>query len=419
MLIVRWIQHHLISQICIAIVLGTGIGLWKPELAAYTSILGELFIRALKSIAPVLILILIASAIANQQIGKTSGIKPIILLYFLGTLAAAFLSVTLSYFYPIHIELTQSFDTASAPQSIQEVLKGVLFQLVDNPIRALMEGNFLGLVVWGVALGITLNTASNSTKTIFLDISSCISRIITFIIRLAPIGILGLTMQTIANSGLEGLLSYLNLLALLLVAMAIFALIINPLLCFFYLKRNPYPLLFLCLKESGLTAFFTRSSAANIPVNLELCKRLNLDKDIYAISIPLGSAMNTGGAAITVSVLTLAAVHTLNIPIDFLSAFLLAVVSALCACGASGVAGGSLLLIPLAASLFGINNDIAMNIVAIGFMIGVLQDAVETAVNSSSDVFYTAVVCEMLKSKSAKAAESSLNIDATEAETGS
>ncbi len=392
MRIISSFRQSLILQIIIGIILGCLLAVSFPTLSLYTGFLGELFIKALKSIAPLLVLVLVASAIANQNTQQKPNIKPIFFMYLTGTLAAGFLAVAISFAFPLTVNLLDKLPQSQPPEGIRQVLMSIVFKLVDNPVTALIDANYLGLIVWGVGLGITLTKASDSTKKVFLDISSCISRIVTFIIRFAPLGIFGLTMQTVSNSGLAGLASYVNLLAVLLLAMALFALVVNPAIVYLKMRRNPYPLLFICLKESGTTAFFTRSSAANIPVNMALCKKLKLDEDTYSVSIPLGATINTGGAAITISILTLCAVNTLGIHVDFFTAVLLAIVSALCACGASGVAGGSLLLIPLACSLFGINNEVAMNMVAIGFMIGVIQDAVETAVNSSTDVFYTAAV---------------------------
>jgi serine/threonine transporter len=402
MQIIDLIKNSLIIQILLGMILGCIYALSFPEISIYAETLGNLFIRALKSIAPVLILMLVASAIANQQANQKPKVKPIFMLYIAGTLAAAFLSVGVSFLYPVEIHLMENLPASNSPEGIGAVFIRILFKLIDNPINALIEGNYLGLIVWGVGLGLTLRHATDSTKQVFLDLSGCITQIVRFVIRLAPLGVFGLTVQTLSSSGLNGLLSHIHVLSILLITMGIFALTINPLLVFLVTRKNPYPLLFFCLRESGIPAFFTRSSTANIPINIELCQKLGLDQETYSVSIPLGAAMNTAGAAITISVLTLSAVYTLGIQVDFFSAVLLAIVSALCACGASGVAGGSLLLIPLAASLFGINNEVAMNIVAIGFMIGILQDAVETAVNSSTDVFYTAAI---LKHKNDNQAE--------------
>ncbi|MCY4046322.1 MAG: serine/threonine transporter SstT [Cellvibrionales bacterium] len=399
MKIIERIKNSLIIQILLGMLLGCIFTVAFPEFTPLAETLGDLFIRALKSIAPILILLLVASAIANQQTNQQPKVRPIFFLYLAGTLAAAFLSVGMSFLAPVEVHLMDGLPSSNAPEGIRAVFVSILFKLVDNPINALIEGNYLGLIVWGVGLGLTLRHSTDSTKRIFLDISGCITQIVHFVIHLAPLGVFGLTVQTLSSSGFNGLLGHLHLLSLLMVTMAIFALIVNPLLVFIMTKQNPYPLLFFCLRESGIPAFFTRSSTANIPINIKICETLGLDKETYSVSIPLGAAMNTAGAAITVSILTLSAVHTLGIQVDFFSAVLLAIVSALCACGASGVAGGSLLLIPLAASLFGINNEVAMNIVAIGFMIGILQDAVETAVNSSTDVFYTAAILNRKSNK--------------------
>ena len=318
--------------------------------------------------------------------------RPILLLYVIGTLSAAFVAVGLSSLFPTVLMLNVADIATQPPQGIGEVLNNLLFKIVDNPVSAIMTGNFIGILVWGVALGLGLRHAAPATKEVFADIAAAVTMIVRIVIRLAPIGIFGLVAGTIAEAGLSALADYARILAVLLGAMLIMALIVNPLIVWIRIRRNPYPLVLTCLRESGVTAFFTRSSAANIPVNLALAERLGLEKDTYAVSIPLGATINMGGAAITITVLTLAAAHTLNINVDFGTAMLLSVVAAVSACGASGVAGGSLLLIPLSCSLFGIPNEIAMQVVAVGFVISVLQDSAETALNSSTDVVFTAAV---------------------------
>jgi serine/threonine transporter len=338
------------------------------------------------------VLVLVASAIANRRASHTAQLRPIVFLYLIGTFSAALLAVTVSMLFPTTLALQVSEVSISAPQGITEVLGGLLQKLVDNPLNAILTGNYIGILVWGVLLGMFLHQAADSTRRMLADTADAVTNIVRIVIRLAPIGIFGLVAGNLAESGLSVLGSYARILTVLLSCMLIVALVINPLLVWVKTRRNPYPIVFAALRESGVTAFFTRSSAANIPVNLALCERLNLEKDTYAVSIPLGATINMGGAAITITVLTLAATNTLGIDIDFLTALLLSVVAALSACGASGVAGGSLLLIPLSCALFGISNDVAMQVVGVGFVISILQDSAETALNSSTDVVFTAAV---------------------------
>ncbi len=355
-------------------------------------LLGNLFVQALKAVAPVLVLVLVASAIANRRVSHTSQMRPIVAMYLVGTIAAALLAVVMSTFFPTTLALQTAGIEASPPQGIMEVLGGLLFKLVDNPVNAILSGNFIGILVWGVLLGIFLHHAAETTRQMLADIADAVTHIVRIVIRLAPIGIFGLVAGNLAESGLSALGGYARILSVLLSCMLIMALIINPLIVWVRTRTNPYPIVLTALRESGVTAFFTRSSAANIPVNLALCERLDLEKDTYSVSIPLGATINMGGAAITITVLTLAATHTLGIVVDLPTALLLSVIAALSACGASGVAGGSLLLIPLSCGLFGISNDIAMQVVAVGFVISVLQDSAETALNSSTDVVFTAAV---------------------------
>lgn len=382
----------LVLQILIGIVAGVALSQISPEAAKASMLLGNLFVQALKAVAPVLVLVLVASAIANRRASHTSQLRPIVFMYLIGTILAALLAVTISTLFPTTLALQVTDVSASAPQGITEVLGGLLQKLVDNPINAILNGNYIGIIVWGVLLGIFLHRAAESTKQMLADTAEAVTNIVRLVIRLAPIGIFGLVAGNLAESGLSVLGSYAHILTVLLGCMLIMALIINPLIVWVKTRRNPYPIVFTALRESGVTAFFTRSSAANIPVNLALCERLNLEKDTYAVSIPLGATINMGGAAITITVLTLAAAHTLGIVMDLPSMLLLSVVASLSACGASGVAGGSLLLIPLSCSLFGISNDIAMQVVAVGFVISILQDSAETALNSSTDVVFTAAV---------------------------
>jgi serine/threonine transporter len=380
----------LVSQIIVAIILATIFATIAPQLAQNFAMFGTLFVSALKAVAPILVLVLVTSAIANQKLNSSAELKPIIGLYLIGTLCAAFVAVILSFIFPTTLTLNLIGASATPPQSLNEVLATLAFKVVENPIIALMNGNFIAVLAWGLGLGFSLKLASESSKVMVHDLSEAISSIVRMVIRFAPIGIFGLVANTVATTGFDALKQYSHLVAVLLGAMLIIALIVNPIIVFIITKKNPYPLVFTCLRESGITAFFTRSSAANIPVNMSLCKKLNLHEDTYSVSIPLGATINMAGAAITITVLTLATAYSLNIEVTFATAILLSIVAAISACGASGVAGGSLLLIPLSCSLFGINNDIAMQVVAIGFIIGVIQDSAETALNSSTDVIFSA-----------------------------
>ena len=382
----------LVLQIAAGIVAGIALSLVSPEAGQASMLLGNLFVQALKAVAPVLVLVLVASAIANRRVSHTAQLRPIVIMYLAGTIAAAWLAITMSTLFPTTLALQFPEVTATAPQGISQVLGGLLLKLVDNPVNAILNANYIGILVWGVLLGVFLHHGSDTTRQVLADLSDAVTHIVRIVIRLAPIGIFGLVAGNLEESGLSALGGYARILTVLLSCMLIMALLINPLIVWVKTRRNPYPIVFTALRESGVTAFFTRSSAANIPVNLALCERLDLEKDTYALSIPLGATINMGGAAITITVLTLAAAHTLGIAVDFPTALLLSVVAALSACGASGVAGGSLLLIPLSCSLFGISNDVAMQVVAVGFVISVLQDSAETALNSSTDVVFTAAV---------------------------
>ncbi|SES91998.1 serine/threonine transporter SstT [Thorsellia anophelis] len=388
------IWNNLIFQISIGIILGVVVGRYLPDVAGPISILGELFVRALKSVAPVLVFILVASAIANHKSTgeQTKSFRGIIILYLLGTFSAAVTAIVASFLFPVTLTLPTDGVATAAPQGVVEVLKDLLFKLFDNPVNALLEANYIGILLWGIALGLTLIRSSDTTKAVFSDLSDSISSIIKVVIRLAPIGIFGLVAATISTTGFKAFAEYGKLLAVLLGSMAFIAFLVNPIIVFLTTRQNPYPLVFTCLRESGLTAFFTRSSAANIPVNMALAKKLNLKEDIYSVTIPLGATINMAGAAITITVLTLAAVNTMGIEVDMVTAIILSIVATLSACGASGVAGGSLLLIPLACGLFGINDEIAFQVVAVGYIISVIQDSAETALNSSTDVLFTAAI---------------------------
>ena len=391
----------LVKRISIGLVLGLLVALIAPSLqsalgfnlAEKVGFLGKVFVRSLRAVAPILVFLLVIAAIANKQIGTKSNMKSIVVLYLLGTFLAALTAVIASFAFPTTIALATQEGSLSPPSEVSEVLSTLVLNVVDNPLNALFNANFIGILAWAIGLGIVLRHSSETTKSVVNDFSEGVSKIVRFIINFAPIGVFGLVAETLADKGLSALLDYIQLLVVLLGAMLFTAFVINPALVFWKIRRNPYPLVWTCIRESGLTAFFTRSSAANIPVNMALAKRLNLDEETDSVSIPLGATINMAGAAITITVLTLAAVHTLGITVSLPTALLLSVVASVCACGASGVAGGSLLLIPLACSLFGISNDIAAQVIGVGFIIGVLQDSAETALNSSTDVVFTAAVC--------------------------
>ncbi|MBO1248648.1 serine/threonine transporter SstT [Comamonas denitrificans] len=389
-----WLQRtSIVTQIVISLVAGTIFALVWPDAAARVEILGTLFISALKAVAPILVLILVIAAISNQQPGQTTQLKPILGLYLVGTLSAAMVAVVASMAFPSTLVLKDASTGMTAPGGISEVLLQLLKNMVDNPVNALLHANYIGILVWAVGMGIALRQGAEHTRQVMTDFSHGITLIIQAVIRLAPVGIFGLVASTIATNGTQVLAGYAHLLLVLIGCMLFIALVVNPAIVWWKLRRNPYPLVLMCLRESGVTAFFTRSSAANIPVNLAIAQRLNLDPTTSGVAIPLGATINMAGAAITISVLTLAAVNTMGVVVDVPTALLLCVVSAVCACGASGVPGGSLLLIPLACSLFGISNDVAMQVVAVGFIIGVLQDSAETALNSSTDIIFTAAAC--------------------------
>ncbi|SBL81044.1 Sodium:dicarboxylate symporter [Klebsiella oxytoca] len=389
----RLAQGSLVKQILIGLVLGVLLATVSKPAAVAVGLLGTLFVGALKAVAPVLVLMLVMASIANHQQGQKTSIRPILFLYLLGTFAAALTAVLFSFLFPSTLHLNAAAESITPPSGIVEVLRGLLMSMVSNPIDALLNANYIGILVWAVGLGFALRHGNETTKNLINDMSHAVTFIVKVVIRFAPLGIFGLVASTLATTGFETLWGYAQLLLVLVGCMLLVALVINPLLVFWKIRRNPYPLVMTCLRESGVYAFFTRSSAANIPVNMALCEKLNLDRDTYSVSIPLGATINMAGAAITITVLTLAAVHTLNVPVDLPTALLLSVVASLCACGASGVAGGSLLLIPLACNMFGIPNDIAMQVVAVGFIIGVLQDSCETALNSSTDELFTAAAC--------------------------
>ena len=385
-----WNKASLIKRILIGMLLGASLGLLFPSLSGL-SILGDLFVGGLKAIAPVLVFTLVANALSQHQKGQDTNMKTVIFLYLLGTFAAALIAVLASFLFPVQITLSSSSTEIAPPDGIGQVLSNLLLNLVDNPLNAVVKANYIGILSWAVVFGLAMREASKNSKELLKTMAGVTSKIVEWIINLAPFGIMGLVFKTISDKGITSLANYGILLGLLIATMAFVALVINPLIAFLFMRKNPYPLVFKCLRVSGITAFFTRSSAANIPVNMKLCQDLGLNPDTYSVSIPLGSTINMAGAAVTINILTLAAVNTLGISVDFGTAFVLSVVAAISACGASGIAGGSLLLIPVACSLFGISNDVAMQVVGVGFVIGVIQDSCETALNSSTDVLFTAV----------------------------
>lgn len=385
-----WNRISLVKQIIIGLIIGIVLAVAFPTQLSGITIFGSLFVGALKAVAPVLVFFLVMAAISHHKAGQKTNMKSIIGLYLLGTLLAALAAVIASFIFKLQLVLPESTSDIAPPGGISEVLRTLVFNVVSNPVSALLNANYIGILAWAILLGVALRHASETTKNFLGDISDAVSQMVRWIIKFAPLGVMGLVFDSIAVSGLATLLEYGKLIVLLVGTMLFDALIINPIMVYAGTRENPYPLVLKCLKDSGITAFFTRSSAANIPVNMRLCEELGLDKDTYSISIPLGATINMGGAAITISILTLAAANTLGIAVDLPMAVLLCVLSAISACGASGVAGGSLLLIPLACSLFGIPNDLAMQVVGVGFIVGVIQDSCETALNSSTDVLFTA-----------------------------
>lgn len=386
-----WQRTTLIKRIVIGVIVGAILALLIPKITII-GLLGQLFVGALKAIAPFLVFTLVSNALSQTRPGQKSNMKTVVILYLVTTFVAALIAVICHYIFPITLTLSAS-ETAKgkAPDGIGQVFQSLLLNVVDNPFNALAKANYIGVLSWAVIFGFALRSANDTTKQLVDTLADVTSKIVRWIIDLAPFGILGLVFTTISENGLKVLSTYGVLILILVGTMLFVALVINPLIGFVMMGKNPYPLVFKCLKTSGVTAFFTRSSAANIPVNLKLCEELGLDPDTYSVSIPLGATINMSGAAITINILTLAAATTLGIHVDFPTAIILSVVAAISACGASGVAGGSLLLIPVACSLFGISNDIAMQVVGVGFIVGVVQDSCETALNSSADVFLTAI----------------------------
>ena len=391
----------LVPQILLGVLLGALVGVTLPGIAVDLGLLGQLFVGMLKAVAPLLVMLLVMSAIANKRETPDDGRKTLvtIVLYLLGTISAAVVALTMSQLFPQTLALTEVAQ-GSPPAAVSAVLADVLFKLIDNPLNALITGNFLGCLTWAILLGVSFRRASDSFKDNLQTLADGVSDIVRYVIKLAPLGIFGLVCVTVATIGLAALASYASLAVLLVASMLIMALLVNPLLVFAVTRKNPYPIVFRCLEESGVTAFFTRSSAANIPVNLNLARKLGISEELYTVTIPVGATVNMAGAAITITVLTMAAANTLGMEVSLATALVLCVIAALSACGASGVPSGSLLLIPLACSLFGIPLDVSMQVVAVGFIISVIQDSAETALNSSSDVVYTYAVDQLGRSHS-------------------
>lgn len=385
-----WQQTNLMLRIFVGIVAGSVLALTVPGISV-VSMLGDLFVGALKAMAPVLVAVLVTSSVATARAGLGSRFRTVITLYMLTTLMAAVVAVVASFLFPVGIALADvQGASGSAPGALGDVFRNIVGSVMSNPVTTIANANYLSILFWAVVIGIALKmVASEQTIGSLRQWADAVSKVVAWIIQCAPFGILGLVYTTVSQSGLEIFTTYGKLLLLLVGCMLLVSLVLNPIIVGCMLRRNPYPLVWRCLKESAVSAFFTRSSAANIPVNMELCKRMGIDKDFYSVSIPLGSIINMDGAAITITVMTLATCYTLGVDISFASALLLSIIATLGACGTSGVAGGSLLLIPMACSLFGISGDVAMQVVAVGFIIGVVQDSVETALNSSSDAMFT------------------------------
>ena len=386
----KWTEIALVKRILVGLVLGAILGLTVPG-ATGISILGDVFVSALKAIAPLLVFFLVISSLCNAGNSHGGVIKTVIILYMFSTVLAAVIAVFASMAFPVKLTLATAAATdTAAPQGIAEVLNNLLLNVVANPVSSLVNANYVGILTWAILLGLAFRAANDMSKNVLNDIANGTSAVVSWIINMAPFGIFGLVFNTVSTNGLEIFTTYGKLLALLVGCMLFIYFVTNPLLVYWCIRKNPYPLIFHCLKRSALTAFFTRSSAANIPVNMKVCEEMGLDRDTYSVTIPLGATINMDGAAITITVMTMATAFTLGIHVDIPTAIILSLLAALSACGASGVAGGSLLLIPMACSLFGISDDISMQVVAVGFIIGVIQDSVETALNSSSDLLLSA-----------------------------
>ena len=390
-MIKKWNSLSLIVRICIGLVIGAILGLTLPKLT-FISVLGTLFVGALKAIAPILVFVLVSSSLANAKGGNAKQFRTVIFLYLFSTLCAAIVAVFVNFIHPVTISLAGMDATSgyTAPGSLGEIIMNLLQSIIANPVDALAKANYIGILFWAVILGMALKAAGSGTKQTMEDLANAVSEVVRWVISCAPFGILGLVFDAVSSSGLEIFTTYGELVLVLVTSMLIVALVVNPLIVGITLRHNPYPLIFKCIRQSGVTAFFTRSSAANIPVNMELCKELGLDEDMYSVSIPLGSTINMDGAAAVITTFAMAAANTAGAKITLPMAILLSIVASFSACGTSGVAGGSLLLVPLGCSLFGISNDVAMQIVGVGFIVSVIQDSMETALNSSGDVIFTA-----------------------------
>ena len=404
----KYMETALIKLIAVGLIIGIVIALAAPGMVPLVAIFGDLFVRALKGVAPVLVFVLVMNAMAQKNADASASMRPIVKLYVFATFFASLVAVAYSFAFPTTLHLQLADAKLTPPSGILEVLHNLVLNVVDNPIHAIASANYIGILAWGVLTGLALHNASDGTKETLNDFAKAVTKLVQWVIRLAPFGIMGLVADAIGTNGADAIMGYFHLLAVLLGAFFSVALIMNPLIVYLHIHRNPYPLVLTTLRESGIYAFFTRSSAANIPVNMDLCARLGLNKDTYSISIPLGATINMSGAAITIAVLSLACAHTLGIDVDLPTALLLCIIATVGACGASGVAGGSLLLIPVACSSFGISNDIAMQVVGVGFIIGVLQDSCETALNSSSDVLFTATAELTQKAKEGTLTEADL-----------
>ncbi|MCR5536206.1 MAG: serine/threonine transporter SstT [Succinivibrio sp.] len=403
-----------ILQICAGLLLGILLALIYPFDQTIIPTFGTLFVKALKAVAPILVFVLVSSAIAKHQSGTQTNMKPIIVLYVVSMVIASTLALVASYMFPSTFsELAQAQEGLTPPQGIKEVLVNFVNQAVENPLSALISGNYIAILMWSIALGLMFRYSHDETKKVLDDIAQAISGVVRIVIRFAPLGVMGLVYSSCTQEGgFTNLLNYVHVVVVLVCTMLVVALVVNPVLVYLTAHINPYPLIMTCLSKSAVTAFFTRSSAANLPVNLNLCEQLKLPKSTYSISIPLGCTINMSGAAVTIVIMTMAAVHTLGVQVDFGAALLMCIASVMCACGCSGIAGGSLMLIPLACSIFGIGNDVAMQVVGIGFIIGVIQDSVETALNSHTDVVFTAAACERAKQKDPEGYQKLLDQDA-------
>ena len=399
----KWNSISLVLRIVVGMVIGILLGIFCPG-ATFLTMLGSLFVGALRAIAPILVFIIVMSSLANAKNSKLSNFRTVVILYMFTTFLGAFVAVVASFLFPSTLVLAEAATSVAPPSGVGEVLSNLLLNVVSNPVESLASANYVGILFWGIVFGIAMKNAHDATKQLLADASAAATYAVQLVISLAPFGIMGLVFNTVSTNGLEIFTEYGKLLLVLVGCMLFIAFIVNPIMVFLSLHTNPYPIVFTCLKESAITAFFTRSSAANIPVNMALCKKLGLNEDNYSVSIPLGATINMSGAAVTITVMTLAAASTLGIQVDFASALLLSLLATVSACGASGVAGGSLLLIPLACSLFGIPNEIAMQVVGVGFIIGVIQDSVETALNSSSDVLLTYTAEKINERKAAQKA---------------